>query len=160
MKERAPWAFEFTVEPGPANVGKKGRFRFRPAGGSFLPPSRNVGVKIDYPEPAVFNQTLGIVAGRYQAPNFDFIFPENLAVGDPPVPLNFSDLSFLVNGSGPWNGYSNQPIGQLNPWPGGSAPNVTCSSSRWRHTSATGSHGCCKLHGRRHADRSRHSGYA
>ncbi len=129
VKERAPWAFEFTVEPGPPTIGKKGRFRFLPAGGSFLPPSRNVGVKIDYPEPAVFNQTLGIVAGRYQAPNFTFIFPENLAVGDPPVPLNFSDLTFLVNGSGPWGGYSNQPMGQLNPWPGGSAPSLTCNSS-------------------------------
>ena len=130
VSERSPnWAFEFNVEPGPPTLGKKGRFRFQPAGGSFLPPSRNVGVKIDYPEPAVFNQRLGIVAGRYQAPNFDFIFPENLAVGDPPVPLNFSDLSFLVNGSGPWGGFSNQPIGQLNPWPGGSAPNLTCTSS-------------------------------
>ena len=129
VKERAPWAFEFAVEPGPPTVGKKGRFRFLPAGGSFLPPSRNVGVKIDYPEPAVFNQTLGIVAGRYQAPNFDFIFPENLAVGDPPVPLNFSDLTFLVNGSGPWGGYGNQPIGQLDPWPGGTPPALTCTST-------------------------------
>jgi hypothetical protein len=130
VTERSPnWAFEFNVEPGPPTLGKKGRFRFRPAGGSFLPPSRNVGVKIDYPDPAVFNQRLGIVAGRYQAPNFDFIFPENLAVGDPPVPLNFSDLTFLVNGSGPWGGFSNQPIGQLNPWPGGSAPNLTCTST-------------------------------
>ncbi|HEX3153224.1 MAG TPA: hypothetical protein VHV32_01305, partial [Candidatus Angelobacter sp.] len=130
VTERSPnWAFEFTVEPGPPTLGKKGRFRFRPAGGSFLPPSRNVGVKIDYPDPAVFNPKLGIVAGRYQAPNFTFIFPENLAVGDPPVPLNFSDLTFLVNGSGPWGGFSNQPIGQLNPWPDGSAPNLTCTST-------------------------------
>src|SRR5579884_1742294 len=129
VSERAPWAFEFTVEPGPPTLGKKGRFRFRPAGGSFLPPARNIGVKIDYPDPAVFNQTLGIVAGRYQAPNFTFIFPENLAVGDPPVPLNFSDLMFLVNGSGPWGGFSNQPIGQLNPWPGAGAPNLSCTST-------------------------------
>jgi len=129
IKDRAPWAFEFTVEPGPPTLGKKGRFRFRPAGGGFLPPSRNVGVVIDYPAPQVFNQTLGIVAGRYQAPNFTFIFPENLAVGDPPVPLNFSDLIFLVNGSGPWGGFSNQPIGQLNPWPGATAPNLTCTSN-------------------------------
>jgi hypothetical protein len=128
VKERAPWAFEFGVEPGPPTLGKKGRFRYRPAGGNFLPPARVVGVKIDFPEPAVYNQALGIVAGRYQAPNFEFIFPENLAVGDPPVPLNFSDLNFLVNGSGPWGGFSNQPIGQLNPWPGASAPNVTCTN--------------------------------
>jgi hypothetical protein len=129
VKERAPWAFEFGVEPGPPTLGKKGRFRYRPAGGNFLPPPRVVGVKIDFPEPAVYNQALGIIAGRYQAPNFDFIFPENLAVGDPPVPLNFSDLSFLVNGSGPWGGFSNQPMGQLNPWPGASAPSVTCTNN-------------------------------
>jgi hypothetical protein len=129
VKERAPWAFEFGVEPGPPTLGKKGRFRYRPAGGNFLPPARVVGVKIDFPEPAVYNQGLGIIAGRYQAPNFNFIFPENLAVGDPPVPLNFSDLSFLVNGSGPWGGVSNQPIGQLNPWPGASAPSVTCTNN-------------------------------
>ena len=75
VKERAPWAFEFAVEPGPPTVGKKGRFRFLPAGGSFLPPSRNVGVKIDYPEPAIFNEKLGIVAGRYQGAKFRFHFP-------------------------------------------------------------------------------------
>jgi large repetitive protein len=88
-----------------------------------------VGVKIDYPEPAVFNQTLGIVAGRYQAPNFTFIFPENLGIGTPPVPSNFGDLAFLRNGSGPWNGASNQFIGQLNPWPDATAPEVSCTAS-------------------------------
>ena len=157
VKERSPnWAFEFTVEPGPPTIGKKGRFRFLPAGGSFLPPSRNVGVKIDYPAPAVFNQTLGIVAGRYQAPNFTFIFPENLAVGDPPVPLNFSDLTFLVNGSGPWGGYSNQPIGSAQSVAGRQRAQRDVQQQRWRHTSATGSHSHCKLYGRSHAHRSRH----
>lgn len=128
VTDRAPWAFEFTVEPGPPTLGKKGRFRFVPTGGNFLPPARVVGVQIDYPQPAIYNAALGIIAGRYVAPNFDFIFPENLAVGDPPVPLNFSDFTFLVNGSGPWNGFSNQPIGQLNPWPGSPAPSLTCTS--------------------------------
>jgi len=33
----------------------------------------------------VYNTTLGIVAGRYQAPNFAYIFPENLSIGAPPV---------------------------------------------------------------------------
>ncbi|HZS27516.1 MAG TPA: hypothetical protein VFB76_09820 [Candidatus Angelobacter sp.] len=127
--DRAPWAFEFTVEPGPPTLGKKGRFRFVPAGGNFLPPARVVGVQIDFPPPAIYNPALGIIAGRYVAPDFTFIFPENLAVGDPPVPLNFSDLSFLVNGQGPWNGFSNQPIGQLNPWPGLPAPSLTCTST-------------------------------
>lgn len=130
LTDRNPnWAFEFTVEPGPPTLGKKGRFRFVPAGGNFLPPPRVVGVQIDFPPPAIYNPALGIVAGRYQAPNFEFIFPENLAVGDPPVPLNFSDLTFLVNGSGPWNAFGNQPIGQLNPWPGSPAPPLTCTSN-------------------------------
>ncbi|HEY2363591.1 MAG TPA: hypothetical protein VGK36_20900, partial [Candidatus Angelobacter sp.] len=126
-KDRAPWAFEFTPEAGPPFAGVQGRFRWLPAGGNFLPPARNVGVQIDYPPPTVYNQTLGIIAGRYAAPNFTFIFPENLGVGDPPVPLDFSDITFLVNGSGPWGSYINQPIGQLNPWPGGTAPALTCT---------------------------------
>jgi len=129
VAERAPWAFEFPVEQGPPTTGLKGRFRFLPNGGAFLPPSRNIGVKIDFPAPAVYNSALGIMAGRYQAPNFTFIFPENLSVGAPPVPLNFSDLPFLVNGSGPWGGFSNQPVGQLNPWPSATAPSLTCNSS-------------------------------
>jgi hypothetical protein len=128
ISERAPWAFEFPVEQGPPTAGAKGRYRFLPAGGAFLPPPRNIGVRIDYPAPAVYNTTLGIVAGRYQAPNFTYIFPENLSIGAPPVPLNFNDLTFLVNGSGGWGGYGNQPIGQLNPWPGGSAPSLTCTT--------------------------------
>ena len=129
ITERAPWAFEFPVEQGPPTAGSKGRYRFLPNGGAFLPPSRNIGVRIDFPAPAVYNTALGILAGRYQAPNFTFIFPENLSVGAPPVPLNFSDLLFLVNGSGPWGGSGNQPVGQLNPWPGGVAPSLTCTSN-------------------------------
>jgi hypothetical protein len=129
VTERTAWVFEFQPDPGPPTGAKKGRFRWVPAGGNFLPPPRNVGVRINYPTPAVYNETLGIIAGRYQAPNFEFIFPENLGIGDPPVPLNMADLTFLVNGSGPWGGFSNQPIGQLNPWPGGSAPGLTCNNT-------------------------------
>jgi hypothetical protein len=126
-KDRAPWAFEFTPEAGPPFAGVQGRFRWLPAGGNFLPPARNVGVQIDYPPPTVYNQSLGIIAGRYAAPNFTFIFPENLGVGDPPVPLDFGGITFLTNGSGPWAGFAKQPVGQLNPWPGGTVPALTCT---------------------------------
>ena len=57
-----------------------------------------------------------------------FIFPENLGVGTPPVPSNFGDMAFLRNGSGPWKGSANQFIGQLNPWPDSTAPAVSCTA--------------------------------
>jgi hypothetical protein len=43
----------------------------------------------------------GLVAGQYNAPNFEYIFPENLFLGDPVLPNNFQDLAFLACGSGP-----------------------------------------------------------
>ena len=46
----------------------------------------------------------GLYSGQYMAPNFNFIFPENLVAGDPIVPANFWDLGFLVNGEGPGTG--------------------------------------------------------
>ncbi len=46
----------------------------------------------------------GLFSGQYLAPNFNFIFPENLVVGDPIVPNNFWALGFLVNGEGPGTG--------------------------------------------------------
>lgn len=42
----------------------------------------------------------GLASGRYQAPNFNFIFPENLQKGDPVVPNDLWDLGFLSNGEG------------------------------------------------------------
>ena len=74
-----------------------------------------------------------------------FIFPELLVPGNSPVPFNFEDLPFLVNGTGAWPtvatvyeseevqlnidpnpGFANQTIGQLNPWPGKAAPAASC----------------------------------
>jgi hypothetical protein len=43
----------------------------------------------------------GLFAGTYLAPQFDFIFGENVLVGDPIVAANFWDLPFLANGEGP-----------------------------------------------------------
>jgi len=46
----------------------------------------------------------GLFAGQYSAPNFEFIFPENLTAGDPLVPYDFWNMGFLVNGEGPGTG--------------------------------------------------------
>ena len=43
----------------------------------------------------------GLIAGQYHAPNFEFIFPENLLLGDAVVSANFQDLPFLFCGAGP-----------------------------------------------------------
>jgi hypothetical protein len=74
------------------------------------------------------------VSGQYEAPIADYLFPENLAVGGPQVPLNFQEFPFLANGSGPWPGGGPNPIyagivGQLSPWPGQPAPTApSCST--------------------------------
>ena len=54
----------------------------------------------------------GLAAGRYQAPTFNYIFPENVQKGDPVVPNNLWDLGFLSNGEGGSNGQ-----GPLTPTP-------------------------------------------
>jgi len=46
----------------------------------------------------------GLSSGQYLAPTFEFIFPENVVVGDPIVPNNLWTLGFLVNGEGPGTG--------------------------------------------------------
>jgi hypothetical protein len=68
-------------------------------------------------------------AGMYTAPNFEFIFPENLGIGNQPVPANFEDFPFLAHGSGPYPAGGAFRLGQLAPWPGAVAPVVpTCSA--------------------------------
>ena len=42
----------------------------------------------------------GLFTGQYEAPVFEFIFPENISLGDPIVPSNFWNLGFLINGDG------------------------------------------------------------
>ena len=66
----------------------------------------------------------GLLAGYYTAPNFEFIFPENLGIGQPPVPNNFGDFPFLSSGSGPYPAPARALgiLGQLAPWPGAVAP--------------------------------------
>src|SRR5471030_84472 len=111
-----------------------GRFRFFPNAGAYLPPTREVRVvsralcgdplfpcalsSVPLPDPLPAN---GLIAGQYHAPNFDFIFPENLTLGDPVVSANFQDLAFLYCGSGPLTtptaGENGPVVRQLNPAP-------------------------------------------
>ena len=113
-----------------------GRWRFRPQSDyPFLPASRmlvaessngvefgpdpgNPGNFIPIPTPN------GIFAGQYQAPNFEFVFTEQLRMGNPLPPNIFQNVPFLAAGSGPYVGAfpANPPtslgrMGQLAPWP-------------------------------------------
>ncbi len=95
-----------------------GRGRFLPAAGSFTPATRNMRIvsrslcnsktQVCYipsayldPQNPAGKYANGLVAGQYNAPNFEYIFPENLFLGDPVLPNNFQDLAFLACGSGP-----------------------------------------------------------
>jgi hypothetical protein len=102
----------------PAGPPVIGRARFVPASGSFSPPTRNMRIVsrtlcnsktqacyipqtyLDPKNPAG-KYANGLVAGQYNAPNFEYIFTENLFLGDPVLPNNFQDLPFLSCGSGP-----------------------------------------------------------
>jgi hypothetical protein len=131
------WVSNFPVEQGLPLIGKKGRWRFRPNGGTFLPPVQNVGAQIS--GGAQLFQNNGLLTDYYQLPEPEFIFPEDLVPGNRPPSFNFQDLPFLVSGTGPWPFPSSvldsqliqigqkraevpqpqptQVIGQLNPWP-------------------------------------------
>jgi len=136
------WAANFPVDPGPPTGAVRGRWRWRPNGGNFLPPAMVVGAAVSGSVPAVWNPTLGVLTNQYQAPNFEFIFGENLGIGNPMITFNFRDIPFLVNGIGTWppadnivqgavsnpNGFSNQVIGQLNPFPDLNPPVESCQT--------------------------------
>ncbi len=108
-----------------------GRFRFKPNAGAFLPPvrefrvvSRTLCADPNLPcrmPSAPQTYANGLIAGQYHAPNFEFIFPENLVVGDAIVSSNFQDFPFLYCGSGPLTtptaGTAPPLVGQLNPPP-------------------------------------------
>jgi hypothetical protein len=121
------------VDPGPPIGAVLGRWRFRPPTkvlampltGAFLPATREVRARVFGAAPTL--TTNGLLAGQYHAPITDYLFPENLAVGGPVVPLNFAEFPFLASGSGPWAGGGPSPIpggvvGQLSPWPGSPVP--------------------------------------
>ncbi len=128
---------------GPPVGGKKGRARLRTTIGNFLPATREMrvvsrtltggqvsGSALDTLLTTAKRYANGLIAGQYHAPNFTFIFPENLIIGSPPVPLPFQEFPFLVNGSGPYFGAGSDAsatslgnLSQLNPWPGLVSPN-------------------------------------
>ena len=132
--------FYGTADPsGPPVGGMRGRARLRTTIGSFLPATREMrvatrtfsqGAPVDTVLPAARLYANGLVAGQYHAPNFTFVFPENLVLGSPPVPVPFQEFPFLVDGSGPYPGSALLPpqsgspgtLGQLSPWPGLKVP--------------------------------------
>ncbi|KAI4724308.1 hypothetical protein E4T49_07966 [Aureobasidium sp. EXF-10728] len=63
-----------------------------------------------------------INAGRYVQPVLEFLFPEANVPGIVPPVNDFSNFPFLAQGLG-YDGNGNL-FGQLNPWPGASAPAV------------------------------------
>ncbi len=123
------------VDQGPAAGGAVlGRWRFRPpskvaampATGVFLPATREMRAVLRgaYTAAAPVISGNGLITGQYHAPIFEFLFPENLGVGNPPVPLNFNEFPFLANGTGGFNGVN---VGQLNPFPAAVVPIPTCN---------------------------------
>jgi hypothetical protein len=133
--------FYGTADPtGPPVGGVRGRARLRTTVGNFLPATREMrvasrtftlGAPVDMALPGARTYANGLIAGQYHAPNFTFIFPENLVLGSPPVPVPFQEFPFLVDGSGPYMGSSLLPVpnttpvgtlGQLSPWPGLTPP--------------------------------------
>jgi hypothetical protein len=133
--------FYGTMDPfGPPVGGLKGRARLVATIGNFLPATREIrvasrtftqGAFVDSMLPGAKTYANGLIAGQYHAPNFTFIFPENLVMGSPAVPVPLQEFPFLVNGTGPYYGSTpgfptgTTPIGnlgQLNPWPGVTPP--------------------------------------
>jgi hypothetical protein len=126
------------IEPdqGPPTGAVKGRWRFRPpngvslmpSAGTFLPATRMMRSVINFAYPPGIAQPLisgnGLVTGQYNAPIFEFLFPENLGIGSTPVPLNFNEFPFLTNGT--WGGLPGVNVGQLSPWPGASIAPANC----------------------------------
>ena len=129
-----------SVDQGGVLGAVAGRWRWTPNSDvPLLPPTRNMlavswnGLYTDWNTGGTRTAS-GIEAGQYLAPNFEFIFPENLGIGNPPVPSNFQDFPFLASGSGPYAGAvpeddpeTGSPIvrgrlGQLSPWPGAITP--------------------------------------
>ncbi|HEX7288214.1 MAG TPA: hypothetical protein VF532_18655 [Candidatus Angelobacter sp.] len=138
----APWILSQLIDQGPPIGAKKGRFKFRPAGGAFLPPASVVRIRLSgysgYLSPSTTDPNgiplatptiaaNGLVYGQYNAPDFAFVFPEGLIVGGPIVTYNFGDFPWLVNGTGPLAGNPNYMGGQLSPWPDLTAPSPTCT---------------------------------
>ena len=123
------------VDPGPPTGAVMGRWRFRPPSkvialppsGTFLPATREMRAVLRgaYTAAAPVISGNGLITGQYRAPIFDFLFPENLGIGNIPVPMNFNEFPFLVNGTGAFNGVN---VGQLTPFPNATVPAPVCGT--------------------------------
>lgn len=118
-----------------------GRMKFEPAAGAYSPPPRGYRIvsrtlcnsntlPCYYPQAGGLNPITGepfgmaetaangLKYGQYNAPNFEFVFPENVGIGDQIVANNFQDLAFLFCGSGPLTTpTAGDPIGSFAPNP-------------------------------------------
>jgi hypothetical protein len=145
--ESERWYDMVQVDPGPPGPARQagglgavaGRWRWRPTNeATFLPPTRMLratsinGAYMNW-DTGDMKTPAGLGAGVYSAPNFEFIFAENLGIGTPPVPNRFDEFPFLANGSGAYRGAVPTldengnaivlgRLGQLDPWPGAVAP--------------------------------------
>jgi len=131
-----PWG-TVDVDQGPPTGAVKGRWRYRPAqagnkllsgppAGTYLPATRMMRSVLvgayNAASPVISNN--GLITGQYAAPIFEFLFPENLGIGTPPVPFNFIDFPFLVNGT--FAALPGLNVGQLVPFPALTFPAPLC----------------------------------
>ncbi len=109
-----------------------GRFRVTVDRSVFLPPTREVRVRVSgTPELTLENE---LKPGVYTAPVGEFIFPEGRLLGKPQVPMNFEDLCFLSQGEGPDEENERPPVLRLAPFPASasnrSEPGTFCSGGQ------------------------------
>jgi len=111
----------------PFDTGMKGKWHVVgadtvPPAVTFLPATREMAVSSS----SLTAGTTTIVPGQYRAPVNEYLFPEQVVLGTPEVPLTFEEFPFLANGSGPYIPFGGSvpggSLGQLSPWPGATAP--------------------------------------
>lgn len=123
---------------GPMNRPPFGRWRLVRDRSNFLPPPREIRVRVAGIPPgqvSVATVANGLIPGEFSAPVAEYIFPEGTVFGQPEVPLNFENLCFLLKGTGPLTTLGRgstappgPPVLVLSPWPnsGHIQPQVTC----------------------------------
>ncbi|KAH8599230.1 hypothetical protein B0O99DRAFT_591099 [Bisporella sp. PMI_857] len=108
-----------------------------PRGSNIGKYTRNYRIKIG---DNIVTTTDGIRAGQYVQPVTEWIFPELVTPGGTPPPMDFSNIGPLRDGFGP--GDDGTIFGQLNPWPGATAPApliANCAPATSTTTSTTSS---------------------
>ncbi len=123
-----------SVDPGPPTGAVQGRWRTRPtkqvltgpAAGVYLPATRMMRAALigAYNAASPLMSNNGLITGQFALPIFEYLFPENLNLGNPPVPNNFQDFPFLVNGQ--FAAFPGLNVGQLVPFPAATVPAPLC----------------------------------